>query len=124
MTEDDSRALIRRLWEAVGKEDIHDEVYTEDAVLEFPQSGERFEGLKNFHEWRSQYPGRVRLDLGEVRGAGDLWVAEGTITYDDEPPEPTVEILELRGDRIARETIYLAERWEAPDWRAPWRSAP
>ena len=32
------------------------EIYHEDVVLEFPQSGERFEGVANFNEWRSKYP--------------------------------------------------------------------
>ena len=26
------------------------------------------------------------------------------------------------GDKVARETIYINEGWEAPDWRAPWRT--
>jgi ketosteroid isomerase-like protein len=28
-------------------------IYHDDAVLEFPQSGERFEGIENFREWGS-----------------------------------------------------------------------
>ncbi|MDQ0820721.1 hypothetical protein QFZ79_003092 [Arthrobacter sp. V4I6] len=35
---------LRRHWEYSGKdEDISHEIYHDDAVLEFPQSGERFE---------------------------------------------------------------------------------
>ena len=59
----------------------------------------------------------------EVRGEGDLWVAEVTVTYDDGPVSFGVSILEFRGDRIARESIYVAEGWEAPEWRAQWRAA-
>jgi hypothetical protein len=29
-----------------------------------------------------------------------------------------------RGDNVARETIYVTEPWEAPEWRRPWRAAP
>ena len=112
MDDNARRGVIRRLWDSVGKEDLHHELYAEDAVLEFPQSGERFEGLKNFREWRSEYPGTVELMLEELRGGGDLWVGEGSISY------------ELSGDRISRETLYIAESWQAPDWRARWRSAP
>ena len=32
------------------------ELYHEDAVLEVPHSGERFEGRAGFTEWRSRYP--------------------------------------------------------------------
>jgi hypothetical protein len=30
----------------------------------------------------------------------------------------------FRDGRIARETIYVGEGWDAPDWRAQWRAAP
>jgi hypothetical protein len=33
-------------------------------------------------------------------------------------------MLELRGEKIARETIYVTDAWEAPEWRARWRAAP
>ena len=36
--------------------DLDHDMYHDDAVLKFPQSGERFEGVKNFREWRSIYP--------------------------------------------------------------------
>ena len=100
------------------------EMYEPDAVLEFPQSGERFVGVENFREWRSTYPASTTFDVREVRGHGDLWVAELTVTYDDGPVNYGVSVLELRGDRIARETIYVAEGWDPPEWRAQWRAAP
>jgi hypothetical protein len=86
MDDTEKHALIERYWESSSTgQDLTDEIYHEDAVLEFPQSGERFEGTANFREWRSVYPASVRLELRELRGAGDLWVAEGSITYDDGP---------------------------------------
>jgi len=99
-------------------------MYRTDAVLEFPQSGERFEGVDNFREWRSGYPANTAFEFGEVRGAGDLWVAELTVTYDGGPKSFGVSILELHGDKIARETIYVTEGFEAPEWRAEWRAVP
>jgi ketosteroid isomerase-like protein len=100
------------------------EIYTEDAVLEFPQSGERFEGVESFREWRSQYPAETSFELGEIRGEGDVWVMELTVSYDGGPKNFGVSILEFRDSGIARETIYVAEGFEAPEWRAQWRSAP
>jgi ketosteroid isomerase-like protein len=99
-------------------------MYEEDAVLEFPQSGERFVGLENFREWRSKYPANTNFGFREIRGQGDLWVAELTVTYDGGAENFGVSIIELRGDRIARETIYVTEAYEAPEWRAQWREAP
>jgi hypothetical protein len=121
------RALIRRYWEytssASSDQDVTHEIYHDNAVLEFPQSGERFEGVPNFKEWRSQYPASVVLEMHNLRGQGDLWVVEGSISYDDGPRQPVVNILEFRGDKVARETIYVTEPWDAPEWRARWRAA-
>ena len=99
-------------------------MYHEDAVLEFPQSGERFEGVENFREWRSNYPAATSYEVRRVRGGGGVWVAELEVSYDGAPPMYGVSILELRDDKIARESIYVAEGWEAPEWRARWRAAP
>jgi hypothetical protein len=127
MDEAERRAQIRLYWEATGSDqgqDVTHEIYHDDAILEFPQSGERFEGVANFKQWRSQYPAGVTLEMRNLRGQGDLWVVEGAISYDDGPWQPAVNILEFRGDKVARETIYVTEPWDAPEWRAPWRAAP
>lgn len=100
------------------------EMYRPDAVLEFPQSGERFEGVENFVEWRQRYPAPTAPEITRVRGEGDHWVAELTIRYGDGPVNYGIDVLEFRDERIARETIYVTEGWDAPEWRAPWRGAP
>jgi SnoaL-like domain len=100
------------------------EMYRHDAVLEFPQSGERFAGVDNFREWRRGYPASTAFELREVRGRDDLWVAELSITYDGGQRNLGVSILEFREGKIARESIYVAEGWDPPEWRAQWRSAP
>jgi hypothetical protein len=127
MDEAERRAQIRSYWEGTGSDQaqyITHEIYHDDAILEFPQSGERFEGVANFKQWRSQYPAGVSLEVRNLRGQGDLWVVEGAISYDDGPWQPAVNILEFRGDKVARETIYVTEPWDAPEWRAQWRAAP
>jgi hypothetical protein len=114
------RNLGRAADDPVGAHDMYDD----DAVLEFPQSGERFEGVANFREWRSRYPGPVSFDVRRVRGEGDIWVAEMTVTYDGGAPSYGIDVLEIRNGRIARETVYVGEPFEAPEWRARWRTAP
>lgn len=84
-------------------------MYHEDAVLEFPQSGERFEGVENFREWRRIYPAEVDYDLRRIRGRDDLWVIELVATYDDGPLNYGVAIYEFRGDKVSHESIYVAE---------------
>ena len=98
-------------------------MYHEDAVLEFPQSGERFIGVANFREWRSNSRRQLRSSSGKC-GARTTWVAEISVRYDQGPANFGVSVLELREGKIARETIYVTERWEPPEWRAQWRAAP
>ena len=125
MDEASVRAMLEQHFEHASTDpDLAHAMYHDDAVLEFPQSGERFEGVENLREWRSNYPASTKFDFREIRGGGDLWVAEISISYDQGPKNFGVSILEFRGEKIARESIYVAEGWEAPEWRAQWRSAP
>jgi hypothetical protein len=120
-----ARATLEYYWEHSGQdEDLAHTIYHDDAVLEFPQSGEQFVGVANFREWRGRYPAAVDFRIGEVRGGGDVWVVECSISYEGGPWQPAVDILEFRGDKVARESIYVTEAWDAPDWRAPWRASP
>jgi hypothetical protein len=119
------RTMLQQQFEHAGSDpELSHAMYREDAVLEFPQSGERFEGVENFREWRSNYPAETSFELREVRGRDDFWVAELLVSYDGGDPHFGVSILELRDDKIARESIYVAEGWEPPEWRARWRAAP
>ena len=116
-------AALRRHWEYEATDmDISHEIYHDDAVLEFPQSQERFEGKANFIAWRKQYPAALAFKIRRIRGRGNLWIAETSIQYDGGPWNFGCSILEFSGDKIARETIYIGQGWEAPDWRAPWRA--
>ena len=120
------RAQLERHWEYAGKdEDISHEIYADDAVLEFPQGGERFEGVENFREWRSRYPATtIDFDLRRVRGEGDVWVVELVARYDGGPLNYGVDILEFRDGLVARETIYVMDGFEAPEWRSQWWAEP
>ena len=56
MQYEDVRRELLRQWTYTGgpNEDKAAELYHDDAVLEFPQSGERFEGVGNFTEADAQ----------------------------------------------------------------------
>ena len=115
---------LRQQWTLASTDlDASHEIYADDAVLEFPQSYERFEGKENIVAWRKQYPVSVQYDIRRIRGQGDLWVAELCVHYDGNQKRFGCSILEVRGDKIVKETIYIGEGWDAPAWRAPWRAA-
>ena len=95
------------------------ELYHDDALVEFPQSGERFRGRDNFTAWRASYPSEVEFELRSLRGEGDLWVGEGLARYDGGDPLPFVFVQQWRDGRIERETIYVTEPFPADESRAP-----
>src|SRR5215472_9376358 len=64
-------ATLRRHWEyAATDQEITHEIYHDDAVLEFPQSQERFEGKANFLAWRKNYPASLEFEIRRIRGRG------------------------------------------------------
>ncbi len=95
------------------------EIYADDAVLEWPQGGERIRGKANIIAMRSAYPARQDFELHRTIGGQDVWVNEYTIRYDDRPMM-VVGIMEFRDGKVVRERIYFAEPWEPPAWRAQW----
>ena len=115
--------VVRRYWEYAGADvDRAHEIYHDDAVLEFPQSGERFDGVANFTEWRRQYPADVRYRVRRITAREDVVVVEVSVSYDGGSEMYGVQLLEFRDDKVARERIYVMDAWEAPEWRAPWRA--
>ena len=123
LDEADLMHALRRHWEYSGNdEDIAHEIYHDDAVLEFPQSGERFEGVENFREWRRRYPAKLKFHTRRITHRADLVVVENLISYDGAPWMFTVSLLEFRGDRVSHERIYIMDAWDAAEWRTPWRS--
>jgi hypothetical protein len=98
------------------------ELYHDDAVLEFPQSGERFDGRASFTEWRSRYPAAISHRLRRVTVRDDLVVVELSASYDGGPTMYGVALMDFRDGKIARERIYVMDGWEAPEWRSAWRS--
>src|SRR5437868_12156596 len=115
------RVALERHWEASDANDfeVEHEIYREDAVLDYPQSGERIRGRHNIQESRSVQPNKKRFTVRRIIGSGDLWVTEFVLTYDS-IPSYTVSIMEFMGDKVARETQYFADPFVAPAWRAEW----
>jgi ketosteroid isomerase-like protein len=120
-TSDDSRvrAMIGEHWSASERGDIAAEhaLYAEDAVLDYPQSGERFRGRATIAAQRGGHPADRHFAVRRISGSGDLWVSECVITYDGVPSH-TVSIMELSGGLVAHETQFFADPFEAPPSRA------
>jgi ketosteroid isomerase-like protein len=115
----DIRAALDQHWAASDSNDFETEhlIYHEDAVLEYPQSGERTRGRHNIQLQRSTQPSKKRFSIRRIIGGGDLWVTEFILSYDGKPSY-TVSIMEFTGDKVTRETQYFADPFPAPAWRA------
>jgi ketosteroid isomerase-like protein len=115
------RAALDQHWAASDANDFEAEhrIYREDAVLEYPQSGERTRGRSNIQNQRTGQPSNKRFSIRRIIGSGDLWVTEFILTYDGKPSY-TVSIMEFKGDKVARETQYFADPFVAPAFRAQW----
>jgi hypothetical protein len=115
------RAALDRHWVASDANDLEAEhgIYREDAVLEYPQSGERIRGRARIQSSRAAQPNRKRFAVRRIVGAGDLWVTEFVLTYDGRPSY-TVSIMEFEGGKVARETQYFSDPFEPGPSRAQW----
>jgi len=115
------RAALDQHWAASDANDFETEhlIYHEDAVLDYPQSGERTRGRSNIRNQRASQPSKKRFTVRRILGGGDLWVTELILTYDGKQ-SCTVSIMEFRDDKVARETQYFADPFVAPASRAQW----
>ena len=115
------RAALDQHWAASDANDFVTEhlIYLEDAVLDYPQSGERTRGRSNIQGQRASQPSNKRFSIRRIIGGDDLWVTEFILTYDSKPSY-TVSIMEFSGVKVARETQYFADPFLAPAFRAKW----
>ena len=129
--------ISRHDWDRIG------EVVHEDAVFEYPQSGERFRGLSNIRAQFENYPGmnpgnsQLAEVIGDdtyaltpsytvirIEGTGLKGTAVIRIRYPDGSYWWAVNLFEVRDGRMSRSRMYFAPDFEAPEWRAPYRDAP
>ena len=113
------RVALERHWDASDASDfkVEHEIYREDAVLDYPQSGERIRGRHNIQESRFVQPNKKRFAVRRIIGSGDLWVTEFVLTYDG-IPSYAVSIMEFREGLVANETQYFADRFDPAPSRA------
>ena len=116
---DETRARIEEHWRASELGDIETEhaIYAADAVLDYPQSGERFRGRARIQAQRGGHPAERHFAVDRIQGVGDLWISECTITYDGVSTR-SVSIMEFVDGLVAHETQYFADPFPAPDSRA------
>jgi hypothetical protein len=119
------REALNRHWAASDANDFNTEhdIYRDDALLEYPQSGERIRGRHNIQASRTAQPNAKRFTVRRIVGAGSLWVTEFTLAYDGRPSY-TVSIMEFLDGKVAHETQYFADPFQPGPSRAQWVEPP
>ena len=120
--EEQMRKALDAHWRAsaAGDADAEHDIYADDVVCDYPQSGERILGRSNLQALRSHHPGKPSgFNVRRISGKGDLWITEYTITYQGRRAF-TVSIMEFRDGKVVGETQYFADPFEAPAWRSQW----
>ncbi|MFJ7996497.1 nuclear transport factor 2 family protein [Streptomyces sp. NPDC096310] len=114
-----TRTAIEEHWRASERGDIEAEhaLYAVDAILDYPQSGERFRGRAAISAQRGGHPADRHFAVRRIVGGGDLWVSECVITYDGVPSR-AVSVMEFAHGHVVHETQYFADPFGAPAWRA------
>ena len=106
-------------WRAseTGDTEAEHAMYSEDAILDYPQSGERFRGRATIAAQRGGHPAERHFTVLRITGSGGLWVSECIISYDGAPTY-SVSIMQVVDERIVHETQYFADPFDAPASRS------
>jgi hypothetical protein len=105
---------------AAGDAEAEHDIYADDSICDYPQSGERILGRRNLQALRSHHPGKPSgFKVRRIVGKADLWVTEYTINYQGRVAY-TVSIMEFRNGKVVHETQYFADPFDAPEWRREW----
>ena len=116
-----NEAVIERLIACINERrvEVMDELFHDDATMDWPQSRERVRGAENRRAIYQAFPQLPTITPNRMLSAGDLVTAEATLDYDG-PKYEAVFIFEFRDGKIAKETAYWSEPFDAPEWRAEW----
>ena len=139
----DHHALVRELTGILSRGDWSalSAVFAPAAVLEFPQSGEVFEGIDNIRGQFADYPdmpeGNVSAvdvaaeepkyalspgyTLISVGGSGGNATATLRARYPDGSLWWVVVVYDTEGERVSRGKIYFAPEFEPAAWRSKYR---
>ena len=115
----DIRARIQEHWEASerGDGDAEHAIYAADAILDYPQSGERFRGRSRIQAQRGGHPAERHFIIRRILGGGSVWVSECVITYDGMPTY-SVSVMEITDGLVTHETQYFADPFPPAPGRA------
>jgi hypothetical protein len=116
---DENVQTVERLIEGLNAKNVGvmDEVFAEDAVMEWPQSRERIRGADARRAVYARMEPLPTITARRISSASDLVIAEAHLDYDDVGYE-CIFVFEIHDGLIQKETAYWATPFEPPAWRA------
>ena len=138
---EDVRDFFTRYVKAITELDFAalEEMVHPDFVGDYPQSGERFRGVKAMRAQLEHYPGGLRRDRAadaktKVVGVEERWAITPGYTvlplagperyttiaramYPDESRWWVITIVELKDHKVHRAETYFAPDFDPPEWR-------
>lgn len=118
-----SRSVVEQFWATMNTNDWHAaaELFSDDYVLDWPQTGERIRGRANFAAVNGAYPaaGLWRFTVNRLVADGDVVVSDVTVT-DGEIVAAAVTFSTVRDGRIIHQREYWPDPGTAPEWRRQW----
>src|SRR5271155_2570835 len=115
--EEQIREALNTHWQAsaAGDANAEHDIYDDDAICDYPQSGERILGRRNLQALRSHHPGKPSgFNVKRILGNGDLWVTEYTITYQER----------VKGGRVYKKHKCPSRKWESFGRLSSYRTFP
>jgi limonene-1,2-epoxide hydrolase len=111
-----SRELILAFWAAMQANDWERAAafLAPECVVDWPCSGERIVGRRDFAAVQAQYPtntGRWDFDVHRIVGEGDTVVSEVTVT-DGEQSARVIAFSDLVGEQVVRQVEYWPTAYE------------
>lgn len=97
-----------------------DNLFSEEVVLEWPQSGERIVGNSNRREIYNRFPYLPSVKPFRFKDIGNLLILEAELIYENNDKYLCVFIFELENGLITKEIAYWSKAFPAPEWRKTW----
>lgn len=113
--------VVTKLVEAFNQRQFADYVagFHDDAIIEYPQSGERVQGRRQMLAMFTAFAGPPTFRAWRTDSAGDLVVVHAAADYPGMEPWFVVIEFQFAGALIARETAYFGAAFAPAEWRKP-----
>ena len=119
----DNKKLLEHFWDLMRTNDFYTaaELFHDEFMLEWPQSGERIRGRENFAVLNSAFPaeGRWHFTINQIVAEGDMVVTDVTVT-DGKRTDRAITFSTIKEGKIWKQVEFWPEPFDAPEWRAQW----